>query len=115
LRAEAEKLPPGTERHDLERKTRQAETGAHIDEWLDSPGLPPQNDEGKVRSVAEYLERAAEFEALAATATLDAALKAIWRYRGLLPADRKEREWLIGTGAIVGEQPIDGPHAGRRN
>jgi len=41
LRAEAEKLPPGTERHDLERKTRQAETGAHIDEWLDSPGLPP--------------------------------------------------------------------------
>jgi hypothetical protein len=41
LRAEAEKLPPGTERHDLERKARQAETAAHIDEWLKSPGLRP--------------------------------------------------------------------------
>ena len=39
LRAEAEKLPPGTERHGLERKARQAETAAHIDEWLKSPGL----------------------------------------------------------------------------
>jgi hypothetical protein len=39
LRAEAEKLPPGTERHDLERKARQAETAAHIDDWLTSPGL----------------------------------------------------------------------------
>ena len=35
LRAEAEKLPPGMERHDLERKARQA------DEWLKSPGLRP--------------------------------------------------------------------------
>jgi hypothetical protein len=41
LRAEAEKLPPGTERHDLERKARQAETAAHIGEWLESPGLRP--------------------------------------------------------------------------
>jgi hypothetical protein len=41
LRAEAEKLPPGMERHDLERKARQAETAAHIDEWLKSPGLRP--------------------------------------------------------------------------
>jgi len=41
LRAEAEKLPPGTERHDLEHEARQAETGAHIDEWLKSPGLRP--------------------------------------------------------------------------
>jgi hypothetical protein len=39
LRAEAEKLPPGTERHDLERKARQAQTAAHIDDWLTSPGL----------------------------------------------------------------------------
>jgi hypothetical protein len=44
LRAEAEKLPPGTERHDLERKARQAETAAHIGEWLKSPGLRPPND-----------------------------------------------------------------------
>jgi hypothetical protein len=28
-------------RHDLERKARQAETAAHIDEWLKSPGLQP--------------------------------------------------------------------------
>jgi hypothetical protein len=41
LRGEAEKLPPGTERHELERKARQAETAAHIDEWLKSPGLRP--------------------------------------------------------------------------
>ena len=41
FRAEAEKLPPGMERHDLERKARQAETAAHIDEWLKSPGFAP--------------------------------------------------------------------------
>jgi hypothetical protein len=41
LRAEAENLPPGTERHDLERRARQAKTAAHIDEWLKSPGLRP--------------------------------------------------------------------------
>jgi hypothetical protein len=41
LRAEAEKLPPGLERHELERKARQAETAAHMDEWLKSPGLQP--------------------------------------------------------------------------
>ena len=41
LRAEADKLPPGTERHDLERQARQAETAAHIEEWLKSPGLQP--------------------------------------------------------------------------
>jgi hypothetical protein len=39
LRAEAEKLPPGLQRHELERMARQAETAAHIDEWLKSPGL----------------------------------------------------------------------------
>ena len=41
LHAEAGKLPPGTERHDLERKARQAEIAAHVDEWLKSPGLQP--------------------------------------------------------------------------
>jgi hypothetical protein len=41
LRAEAEKLPLGMQRHDLERKARQAETAAHVDEWLKSPGLQP--------------------------------------------------------------------------
>jgi hypothetical protein len=41
FRAEAEKQPPGPNRHELERKARQAETAAHIDEWLKSPGLQP--------------------------------------------------------------------------
>jgi len=40
-RAEAEMLPPGTERLELERKARQAETAMHMDEWLRSPGLQP--------------------------------------------------------------------------
>jgi hypothetical protein len=41
-RSEAEKLPPGsTERAVLERKVRLAETAAHIDNWLKSPGLQP--------------------------------------------------------------------------
>jgi hypothetical protein len=39
-RAEAEKLPPGSaERIVLERKARQADTAAHINDWLKSPGL----------------------------------------------------------------------------
>ena len=63
-----------------------------------------------MRSVAEYLERAAEFEALAAKATVDGLRK---RYGDIAACYRllaKEREWLIGTGAIEGEQPIDGQH-----
>ena len=40
LRAEAKKkLPPGIERHELEREARQADTAAHLDQWLKSPGL----------------------------------------------------------------------------
>ena len=60
-----------------------------------------------MRSVAEYLERAAEFEALAATATVDVLRK---RYGDIAACYRllaKEREWLIGTGAIGGEPRID--------
>ncbi|WP_167771456.1 hypothetical protein [Bradyrhizobium niftali] len=41
LRDEAETLPPGIEREHTIRKARQAETGAHICEWLNSPGLQP--------------------------------------------------------------------------
>ena len=40
-RAEAEKLPPRPQRQEHERKARQAETAAHMDEWLRSPGLQP--------------------------------------------------------------------------
>jgi hypothetical protein len=43
LRDQAKLLPPGTLREQVLRKARQAETGAHIGEWLESPGLkPPQ-------------------------------------------------------------------------
>lgn len=41
LRQEAKLLPPGIERERAIRKARQAETGAHISEWLASPGLRP--------------------------------------------------------------------------
>jgi len=34
-------LPPGAERDALIKKASQAETAAHIDEWLSSPGLRP--------------------------------------------------------------------------
>jgi hypothetical protein len=41
LREEAKSLPPGIERERIIRKARQAETGARITEWLNSPGLQP--------------------------------------------------------------------------
>ena len=39
LRKEAKGIPPGFEREKLIRQARQAETAAHIHEWLTSPGL----------------------------------------------------------------------------
>ena len=39
LREQAKKLQPGLRRDDLLGKARQAETAAHISEWLTSPGL----------------------------------------------------------------------------
>jgi hypothetical protein len=41
LRQEAEKAPHGFEREKLIRMARQAETTAHLQEWLTSPGLQP--------------------------------------------------------------------------
>ncbi|WP_249137319.1 hypothetical protein [Bradyrhizobium canariense] len=41
LHQEAKSLPPGIEQERAVRKARQAETGAHISEWLNSPGLQP--------------------------------------------------------------------------
>ncbi|SDJ54167.1 hypothetical protein SAMN05216338_105342 [Bradyrhizobium sp. Rc2d] len=38
-REKADQLPPGAEREDLLEKARQADVTAHIDEWLNSPGL----------------------------------------------------------------------------
>jgi hypothetical protein len=40
-REKAEQLPPGEAREDLLKKARQADTAAHIDEWINSSGLQP--------------------------------------------------------------------------
>lgn len=39
LKAEANALPQGPLRDAAIRKARQVETGAHINQWLSSPGL----------------------------------------------------------------------------
>jgi hypothetical protein len=39
LREEAKLKGPGVDRETFLRKARQAQTAAHIDEWLSSPGL----------------------------------------------------------------------------
>ena len=41
LREQAEKTPPGPQREEILRKARQAETGSHMSEWIQSPGLQP--------------------------------------------------------------------------
>jgi len=41
LREEAQLLAPGPLREEMLRRARQAETGAHMTEWLTSPGLQP--------------------------------------------------------------------------
>jgi hypothetical protein len=41
LRKEARGTPPGVQREKLVRRARQAETAAHLQEWLSSPGLQP--------------------------------------------------------------------------
>jgi hypothetical protein len=41
LREEAKSMKPCAAREALIRRARQAETGAHITEWLTSPGLQP--------------------------------------------------------------------------
>ena len=38
-KAEAEKLPQGRERDELERKVRQLEIACRFNEWASSPGL----------------------------------------------------------------------------
>jgi hypothetical protein len=43
LREKAQSMPFGIERDDVLRKAREADTAAHINQWLTSPGLasPP--------------------------------------------------------------------------
>ena len=38
-REKASLLAPGLEQQEMLRKARQADTAAHMDEWLNSPGL----------------------------------------------------------------------------
>jgi hypothetical protein len=40
-RQQADQMPPGPERDELLKKVRQAETFAHLEDWLNSPGLQP--------------------------------------------------------------------------
>lgn len=42
IRLRAESLPPGQERDALLKKARETDMGAHIGEWLKSPGPPPK-------------------------------------------------------------------------
>jgi hypothetical protein len=41
MRKEAQGTPPGVARDKLIRRARQAETAAHMQKWLSSPGLRP--------------------------------------------------------------------------
>jgi len=40
-REQAGELPPGEERDALLRKARELDTAAHINDWINSPGLRP--------------------------------------------------------------------------
>jgi hypothetical protein len=39
LETQVASLPPGPQRDALQKKVRQLETAAHINEWVSSPGL----------------------------------------------------------------------------
>jgi hypothetical protein len=41
LRRKANDVAPGPERDELEKKLRQAEVAAHMDDWANSPELQP--------------------------------------------------------------------------
>jgi hypothetical protein len=41
MREKAAKLKPGIEQDDLLIRARQADNAQHVEEWINSPGLPP--------------------------------------------------------------------------
>jgi hypothetical protein len=41
VRERAKQLPPGPEREAQLKRARQADVAAHLDEWVNSPGLQP--------------------------------------------------------------------------
>lgn len=53
-------MPPGLERDLLLRKARQAETGAHMSEWLRSPGLKPPTSFTDAEQAKRFRDKAAE-------------------------------------------------------
>jgi hypothetical protein len=40
-RDKATQLPPGIERDEMLKKAQQADTAAHLNDWINSPGLQP--------------------------------------------------------------------------
>jgi hypothetical protein len=45
-RSHASLLPPSKEKDDLLKSASGADTAAHIDEWINSPGLQPPDGRG---------------------------------------------------------------------
>ena len=41
IRDQIDRMSPGSERDELIKKLRQAETAMHLEEWANSPGLQP--------------------------------------------------------------------------
>jgi predicted trehalose synthase len=41
VREKALRLPPGVEREAMLRRASRADTAAHLDDWINSPGLQP--------------------------------------------------------------------------
>lgn len=41
VREKASRMPSGPERDDMLKKASQAETAAHLNDWVNSPGLQP--------------------------------------------------------------------------
>lgn len=50
LTEQAKLLPFGASRHAALKKARQAEVAAHMDEWLNSPGLKSPRDDALAQS-----------------------------------------------------------------
>lgn len=103
LREQIKALPLGASR---DQRTHPAQPNRRIHGRVAEIARPaiPELSEHKLRSVAEYLERAAEFEVMAASTGVDVLRK---RYADIAACYRllaKDREWLIGTGAIGSEQ-----------
>jgi hypothetical protein len=50
VKHEAEELPPGSERQELLKRAKDAETAARINSWITSPGCSRRSDFRKIRN-----------------------------------------------------------------